>query len=183
MSNGHQTTVATLQTGKIRYLAALSLAAIWLLTGAARLLEAAPLEIIGVPAVMMGDTLEVQGYRVRLFGIDAPEPEQSCRLPHKVYDCGRVAAAALMDLTAGTVVRCIPKRQADDDVLIGICYADGYDLSEGMTYTGWALTLPNGPTRYSELEEGAKNAGRGLWRGEFVMPWDWRNGKRLPSPD
>ena len=26
----------------------------------------------------------------------------------------------------------------------------------------------------------ARKAKQGLWSGEFVTPWDWRKGKRLP---
>ena len=50
-----------------------------------------------------------------------------------------------------------------------------------MTYTGWAMADPDSGAAYRRFEEGAENAGRGLWRGRFVMPWDWREGKRLPE--
>jgi endonuclease YncB( thermonuclease family) len=33
-------------------------------------------------------TLEVQGQRLRLFGIDAPDLKQTCRWPNKVIPCG-----------------------------------------------------------------------------------------------
>ena len=31
---------------------------------------------------------------------------------------------------------------------------------------------------YVPNEDAAKAAGKGLWRGAFVAPWDWRRGKR-----
>ena len=59
------------------------------------------------------------------------------------------------------------------------CIAGRYDLSEGMVHTGWALALPKSGTKYSRVQKGAKKAGNGMWRGEFVAPWDWQNGVRL----
>lgn len=141
--------------------------------------NAVPGEVAGTAEIITGDVLEVQGQRVRLAGIDAPEPGQTCRLPHRDYDCGLIAATALMDLTAGATVRCLLHREADDRTFLGSCSADGYDLSEGMAYTGWALAQPGEGEQYRTVEEGAKAARRGLWRGQFVKPWEWRSGTRL----
>ena len=32
---------------------------------------------------------------------------------------------------------------------------------------------------YVDVETFARDAGVGIWRGEFVAPWEWRRGKRL----
>ena len=145
-------------------------------------------EVTGPPRVIDGDTLAVQGTVVRLYGIDAPELGQACRIGARTYDCGRIARTALLDLTAGVTVRCqlAPPSPEDAspedgaDVRIGRCRADGYDLSEGMAYTGWALALRPVSERYVAVEERARAARRGLWKGRFVAPWDWRAGARLP---
>jgi endonuclease YncB( thermonuclease family) len=163
--------------GRLVVLAASAMAATF--TAAAEHAEAVPGEVSGPATIIAGDVLEVEGQRIRLAGIDAPEPNQVCRLPHRDYDCGHIAATALMDLTAGATVRCVLHGKADDHAVLGSCSADGYDLSEGMAYTGWALALPGEGGRYRSVEEGARTAGRGLWRGEFVKPWEWRCGVRL----
>ncbi len=145
-------------------------------------------EVTGPPRVIDGDTIEVAGRVIRLYGIDAPELGQSCRIGARAYDCGRIARTALLDLTAGVTVRCTlapaspeaSPEDSDTDGRIGRCSADGYDLSEGMTYTGWALALRPVSERYVAFEERARAAGRGLWKGRFVAPWDWRAGARLP---
>ena len=144
-------------------------------------------DIAGPPIVIDGDTIEVQGVAVRLYGIDAPELGQTCRIGQHAYDCGKIARAALLDLTAGVPVTCKlvppdPASTLDDgpESRIGRCNADGYDLSEGMAYTGWALASRRISSRYLGFEDQARTAGRGLWKGQFVTPWDWRDGARLP---
>ena len=140
-------------------------------------------EVAGPPSVIDGDTVEVQGRVIRLYGIDAPELGQTCRIGARAYDCGRIARTALLDLTAGVTVSCklAPASPEDGaDGRIGRCSADGYDLSEGMAYTGWALALRRVSERYVAFEDRARAARRGLWKGQFVAPWDWRAGARLP---
>ena len=143
-------------------------------------------EIAGPPKVIDGDTIEVQGAAIRLYGIDAPELGQTCRIGTHAYDCGKIARTALLDLTAGVSVTCKlapPDAAGNEDSAQGgrpgRCTADGYDLSEGMAYTGWALALRQVTERYAAFEDGARAAGRGLWKGEFVAPWAWRAGTRL----
>ena len=135
-------------------------------------------ELRGTPRVLAGDLIELQGRRLRLDGIDAPEPGQRCALEARLYDCGEVARTALLDLTAGTEVRCRPLGPGPAGSTMARCTAAGYDLSEGMVYTGWALAAAE---RYSAVQEQAQRAKHGLWRGRFVAPWDWSAGKRLPE--
>jgi len=164
-----------------------SLAAVWLLamTG-----HPALAEITGRPKIIDGDTLELEGQAIRLYGIDAPELGQACTIKERTYDCGMVARTALLDLTAGVAVTCkmvsakvvsAEPGGAAEDGRPGRCFAQGYDLSEGMAYTGWALALPEVSERYLVFEERAQAAGRGLWKGRFVTPWDWRRGARLAA--
>lgn len=155
-----------------------ALAAAWIVTAAA-----AGGEVRGIPTVIDGDTLELAGRLLRLQGVDAPELDQRCWLKSRLYDCGRVARTALLDLTAGTEVVCSPVGPGLEGTTLAQCTAGGYDLSEGMAYTGWALSNAEAKPRYRAVEAGAREAGRGLWRGRFVKPWDWRAGARLPEED
>lgn len=158
---------------------ALSLALVFLVTATSQ--ATAGGELTGVPEVVEGDIIALQGYRIRLFGIDAPEPGQRCLFREKLYDCGEISRSALQDLTAGTEVGCSTLGEGPGDTVLAICRAGGYDLSEGMVYTGWALPVERGEERYSRQREQAKSKGHGLWRGSFVAPWDWTQGQRLPE--
>jgi endonuclease YncB( thermonuclease family) len=147
--------------------------------------HAALAEVVGPPKIIDGDTLEVAGAVIRLHGIDAPELGQTCTIRGRAYDCGRIARTALLDLTAGVAVSCrVPATEPGADAgepRPGRCFAQGYDLSEGMAYTGWALAARQVSERYVVFEERARAAGRGLWKGRFVKPWAWRGGARLPA--
>ena len=156
----------------------------FLLLGSAAMTATTPVagaELRGTPQVIAGDLIELQGRRLRLDGVDAPEPGQRCALEARLYDCGEVARTALLDLTAGSEVRCRPLGPGPAGSTMARCTAAGYDLSEGMVYTGWALAAPAAATRYGAVQEQARRAKHGLWRGRFVAPWDWSAGERLPE--
>ncbi len=44
-------------------------------------------EIAGPATVVDGDTIEINGERIRLHGIDAPESDQLCRLGGAPWRC------------------------------------------------------------------------------------------------
>lgn len=141
----------------------------------------------GVAQIVDGDSLEVAGRTYDLAGVDAPELAQRCTREERFYDCGLLAQAALMDLTAGVQVECrrLVQQPASGGVPLARCTAGGYDLSEGMVYTGWALIPPSGSAAdqyraaFGPIQQGARERRRGLWKGAFVEPWAWRQGQRL----
>ncbi len=131
-------------------------------------------EISGTATVVAGDVIEIAGQAVALYGIDAPEPGQSCTLYGKTHDCGAFAKAALMDLTSGAKVVCRKTGKTRAGHPIAKCSAGGFDLSENMVHTGWALAAPRVGTVYLAKQREAQRAKRGLWRGKFTVPWRWR---------
>ena len=139
-------------------------------------------ELSDPPVIVDGRTLEFAGNRVRLDGIEVPDLAQKCRKDGRWIDCGLVAASQLADITAGTAsIVCEPGGRDADGIRLATCRADGYDLSGGMVYAGWALAEPTRGSRYLAREKEARAAGRGIWRYEFVRPSDWRRGRRLPA--
>ncbi|NKB21186.1 MAG: thermonuclease family protein [Alphaproteobacteria bacterium] len=141
--------------------------------------SAADVILRGPPSIILGDVLEVEGKRVRLVGIDAPEEFQKCRAASgRIFDCGHISATALMDLTAGVKVSCLLIGKETANLPRALCRAGGYDLSKGMVHSGWALAVPRTGTIYGNVERTAREGKHGLWRGKFDMPWDWRNGAR-----
>jgi endonuclease YncB( thermonuclease family) len=133
----------------------------------------APLE--GRARVVDGDSIEIAGHRIRLFGIDAPELHQACRTAAgAAYDCGAAARRALEGLIGGRAVTCTPVGQSHDRA-VALCRANGRDLSEEQVRAGHALELRGfSRGRYSAAEREAQQARRGLWAGSFEEPAQWR---------
>lgn len=54
-------------------------------------------DLIGQASIIDGDTLEIHGTRIRLWGIDAPESSQLCRGDDSLpYRCSANVASALV---------------------------------------------------------------------------------------
>ncbi|WP_316979778.1 thermonuclease family protein [Shumkonia mesophila] len=132
----------------------------------------------GPPAqVTGGDTLKVEGERIRLFGVDAPESGQACtRADGRSWPCGAEASAALKRLVAeaGGQVSCIIEVRDAGGWAVSTCEAGGLDLGAAMVRSGLALAGRQYSARYAALEAEAKHRGAGLWAGSFEAPWDWR---------
>ena len=148
---------------------------------AAILALAAPVhaQLTGNATIADGDTLRVGTTRVRLHGIDAPELAQTCRARGREWPCGRQAAAALRNRIAGGRVHCEERDRDAYGRIVAVCRAGGGDVNAWMANEGWALAYRRYSRDYVQHERAAQAAGRGIWRGDFVMPWDWRRGARL----
>lgn len=158
-------------------IAVLSLAGLGLVAGPSALAGTAASESVTGPVrVIEGDLLQVGNRVVRLYGIDAPEMKQTCEGETRVYPCGAIARTGLMDLTAGVrSVTCTPRGTTFEGVMIARCTdPQGFDLSQQMLYTGWALALPDAENFMHEIQKKAQIAKRGLWKGKVERPWRWR---------
>ena len=131
----------------------------------------APAESVRGPARLVdGDTIEVRGQMVRLFGIDAPETAQTCEASGRRYPCGKLAAETLSKLIAGRTVQCEGTERDRYERLIGWCRAGGTDLNREMVRLGWAVAFRQFTDVFLEEELDAAKAARGLWRGQFERP-------------
>jgi len=133
----------------------------------------------GHARVVDGDTLDVEGTRVRMFGIDAPESSQSCsdaaRAP---YPCGRVATEALASMVGGRPVTCEPRDRDRYGRVVAVCSVGGVDLNRWMVARGLAVAYVRYSTDYAADEARARQGRLGLWAGEFQNPSDYRAANR-----
>lgn len=128
----------------------------------------------GRATIIDGDTLDVAGVRVRLWGIDAPESRQICLRVEVAYLCGQLATQHLRALVAGQEVTCVPRSRDRYGRTVALCRIADLDLGAAMVRDGWALAFVRYAADYVGVEEEAKVAGRGLWQGKFMAPWEWR---------
>ena len=135
-------------------------------------------DLIGQASVIDGDTIEIHGQRIRLFGIDAPEHDQLCEAAGAQYRCGQQAALALADQIGSQTVDCAPRDVDQYGRIVAVCSAGGEDLNAWMVRHGWALAYRHYSMAYVSDEDAARVAAVGIWRGTFDAPWDWRHGQR-----
>lgn len=130
-------------------------------------------------SVIDGDTLQLGATIIHLKGIDAPELGQRCKIEAKEWRCGLDAALALRKLIAFGQVAC--EIEGDQAILTTTCTAASRDLGEALLSQGYAVSLAEPLPSYANAEAAAREAKLGLWRGDFVRPENWRQGKRLPG--
>lgn len=133
----------------------------------------------GSVRVIDGDTVDLSGMRVRLYGIDAPEAAQTCQRNGREWACGTDAMRALEAEIGRLNVSCYKHGIDRYDRVVGICHTGSRDLNAWMVRSGWAVAYRQyGGEVYDGEEVVARVAQRGLWSSDFVMPWDWRRGER-----
>jgi endonuclease YncB( thermonuclease family) len=138
----------------------------------------------GLLSVEDADTVVIGGLRVRLAGIDAPEAGQDCRdRDGRPWDCGAWATEAARALLEGVEADCRGVGTDGYGRLLARCEAAGRDLGRLLVEQGIALAYLDQSSAYAEAERAAAAAGRGLWRGEFERPADWRRARRAAAAE
>ena len=130
-----------------------------------------------------GDTFHVEGRRVRLAGMDAPESGQRCSGRHgSPYDWGNVAREAMGNLIHGRTAQCVGAEidRYGRPVVVCTTAGDTLSLNEQMVMRGMAVAYDYGRkiSPYHRDEEMARHAGLGLWAGKFEVPGDFRREHR-----
>ena len=130
--------------------------------------------IVGRPYVTDGDTIRIGKIRIRLYGIDAPESSQKCKIDGKEWGCGSEATQALIKIIGQKLVSCNRKGVDRYKRVIGVCRVGAIDLNAWMVINGWAVAYRRYSRDYILDEQKAKESKKGIWQGHFIMPWSWR---------
>jgi endonuclease YncB( thermonuclease family) len=134
-------------------------------------------EILQGPAqVIDGGTLRVGARQVSLFGIVAPDADQTCSdAQDRTYACGRDAARALADHIGGAAVACEPR-----DGAAALCRIGDEDLGAWMVAHGLAVPQRDAAPAYAAAADRAWGRRLGLWSGVFQDPAE-RRGRRAAA--
>lgn len=139
----------------------------------------AQLVVSGLGRAKDGDSLTVNEKEIRLFGIDAPEFNQTCQRDGLSWACGVKAAQQLSALVSGKTVRCEQVGTDQYGRMLARCRAGAVDVNRTMVGLGFAMAYRRYSSDYVPDEERAKANRRGLWSGEFDNPSSYR---RLAEP-
>lgn len=129
----------------------------------------------GAVGVVSGDTLTLNGRVIKLFGVAAPDISQTCAdMSGRGYKCGQQSIAWLSSWLADNEVKCHIINEDERGVLSGVCMLGPYDIAAALVNAGWAVADTRQTQIYAPYQNQALKNKRGLWQGEFYMPWDWQ---------
>ena len=124
--------------------------------------------------VIDGDTINLNGVKFRLYGIDSPELNQKCKINNKSYRCGLLAKNFLESIINTNDLNCEKINKDRYSRIIAKCYSNKKDLNRLMVKNGWALAYRRYSSDYISDEIFAKQNNLGIWKGEFMDPSKWR---------
>ena len=139
-----------------------------------------PPTVMGRASVIDGDTLEIHGQRIRLWGVDAPEARQSCDDANgAAYACGRLSANRLDERVQNKLVSCWLQDTDRYGRMVARCETDDEDVGAWLVRQGLALRYSRyAGTAYLIEEVAARRDKVGIWAGAFTDPEDWRRAHR-----
>jgi len=130
--------------------------------------------ITGKAKVLDARTLLFEdGTRIPLLLV-APDLDQMGQIDGSLYPCGKEAAEFLRKLIEDRPVTCFLVEAQGK----WFGYVGDTNIEHAMIINGWALAHHSG---MNGAEIIARENKRGLWRGQFIDPEEWRSGKRLPG--
>lgn len=148
------------------------------------LIESTGLAAAASAVVKDGDTIQLGEVVFRLDGIDAPELDQNCIDDHAdPWACGVEARDQLVKLVGGRSVRCddLGADKLRKNRRIGVCTADGdtVSLNQQIARAGLAVSAEHAVKIHVKDDAAeARTALRGIWKGCFIAPAEFRADKK-----
>jgi endonuclease YncB( thermonuclease family) len=131
--------------------------------------------VSGSVRVARGDALLMSGRLIKIYGVAAPELSQTCAdSTGRGYQCGKQSVAWLSGWLNDYEVKCHILSEDSKGVLTGVCMLGSYDIGAALINAGWAVADIRQSKIYVPYQNQAMNEHRGLWQGDFYMPWDWQ---------
>ena len=121
-----------------------------------------------------GDTIKINGEKIRFSGIDTPEMKQTCIENGIINPCGVTAKKILMDKISNNEVICISEGKDQYKRTLAECFVNDESLSSYLVKSGYAFAYRRYSKKFIADEEYAKFNKIGMWSMKFDYPWDWR---------
>jgi len=121
-----------------------------------------------------GDTIRINGEKIRFSGIDTPELRQTCLKQGIKTPCGITAKQILIDKIADNKIVCIREGKDQYKRSLAECFVNDESLSSYLVRSGYAFAYRRYSKKFIEDENYAKSKKLGMWAMEFDYPWVWR---------
>ena len=121
-----------------------------------------------------GDTIKVNGEKIRFSGIDTPELKQTCIKQGVKKPCGMTAKQILIDKIGNNKVICISEGKDQYKRTLAECYVNDESLSSYLVRSGYAFAYRRYSKKFILDENYARINKIGIWAMKFEYPWDYR---------
>ena len=127
--------------------------------------------------IIDGDTIHLNGDKIRFSGIDTPEINQMCKKDKIDIPCGAIAKELLIEKIGNSVPICILEGKDQYGRMLGECYIKKESLSSYLVREGFAFAYTRYSKKFVEDEQFAIKNKSGMWSMDFIFPWDFRKKK------
>ena len=124
--------------------------------------------------IVDGDTIVLNGEKIRFSGIDTPELKQTCMNGDEKVFCGKTAKMLLIKKIGNETPKCISEGKDTYKRTLAECFVNGESLSKFLVRSGYAFAYRKYSTKFIKDEEFAKANKLGMWAMTFQYPWDFR---------
>ena len=124
--------------------------------------------------VVDGDTIHLNGEKIRFSGIDTPEIKQVCKKNNEVVKCGIWAKELLIKKIGNNKVKCVKEGVDRYNRILAECFLNNQSLSKYLVREGYAFAYRKYSLKFIEDENYAKKNKNGMWGMTFEYPWDYR---------
>jgi len=128
--------------------------------------------------VVDGDTIHLNGEKIRFTGIDTPELKQTCIKEGVINPCGLTAKEILVNKIGDNKVECISEGKDQYKRTLAECFVNNESLSSYLVRSGYAFAYRKYSKKFIPDEDYAKLNKKGMWSMKFVYPWDYRKSKK-----
>jgi endonuclease YncB( thermonuclease family) len=124
--------------------------------------------------VVDGDTIYLDGEKIRFTGIDTPELKQTCIKSEAKNNCGIKAKQILIDKIGNNTVECISEGKDQYKRTLAECFVNNYSLSSYLVRSGYAFAYRKYSDKFISDEDYARVNRIGMWSMIFDYPWNYR---------
>ena len=124
--------------------------------------------------VVDGDTIVLNGEKIRFSGIDAPELKQTCMNGDEKVFCGKTTKMLLIKKIGNKIPECISEGKDAYKRTLAECFVNGESLSTFLVRSGYAFAYRKYSKKFIKDEEFAKKNKIGMWSMQFQYPWKFR---------
>ena len=124
--------------------------------------------------VVDGDTIHLNGEKIRFTGIDTPELKQTCIKEGVINPCGFNAKKILIEKIGNNKVECISEGKDRYKRTLAECFVNGESLSSYLVRSGYAFAYRRYSKKFILDEDYAKDNKIGMWSMVFQYPWNYR---------